>query len=325
MNASIVGALLLISRKLLTAFMQLWIVATLIFSVMYIMPGDPVMLLLGADSNPSPEAVASMRAQLGLDQPVVSQYFVWLWNALHLNFGKSLTNGYPVANYVMQNLPRTLELAFAAILIASIVGVPLGVAAALKRGSTRDTVLTSVATLGISVPVYIVGTLLVLAFSLKLGWLPASGYTDIARNAVEHFRKLTLPAIALGFGLAASIARMTRSSVLEILGRDFVRALRAKGMSERRIIWQHVLRNAAIPIVTIIGLQLGNLMGGTVLVEAMFNWPGLSTLLVGAVSARNYPLVQGSMLAIAAAFILINLLVDLLYSLLDPRIRRKRS
>ncbi|WP_313291615.1 ABC transporter permease [Rhizobium rhizoryzae] len=325
MSASIVGALLLICRKLLTALIQLWVVATLIFSVMYIMPGDPVLLLLGADSNPSPEAIASMRAQLGLDQPVVSQYFVWLWNALHLDFGKSLTNGYPVSNYVMQNLPRTLELAFAAIIIAALVGIPLGVAAALKRGSTRDTVLTSIATLGISVPVYIVGTLLVLVFSLKLGWLPASGYTDIARNAVEHFRKLALPAIALGLGLAASIARMTRSSVLEILGRDFVRALRAKGMSERRIIWQHVLRNAAIPIVTIIGLQLGNLMGGTVLVEAMFNWPGLSTLLVGAVSARNYPLVQGSMLAIAAAFILINLLVELLYSLLDPRIRRKRS
>jgi len=325
MNASIVGALLLIIRKLLTAFVQLFVVATLIFSVMYIMPGDPVLLLLGADSNPSPEAVAAMRAQLGLDQPVLSQYFVWLWNALHLDFGKSLTNGYPVANYVMQNLPRTLELACAAIVIATLVGVPLGVAAALKRGSTRDTVLTSVATLGISVPVYIVGTLLVLVFSLKLGWLPASGYTDIGRNVVEHFRKLALPAVALGLGLAASIARMTRSSVLEILGRDFVRALRAKGMSERRIIWQHVLRNAAIPIVTIIGLQLGNLMGGTVLVEAMFNWPGLSTLLVGAVSARNYPLVQGAMLAIAAAFILINVAVELLYSLLDPRIRRKRA
>lgn len=325
MSASVIGALLLVFRKLLTAFVQLFVVATLIFSVMYIMPGDPVLLLLGADSNPSPEAIAAMRSQLGLDQPVMSQYFVWLWNALHLDFGKSLTNGYPVANYVMQNLPRTLELACAAILIATVVGVPLGVAAALKRGSMRDTVLTSIATLGISVPVYIVGTLLVLVFSLKLGWLPASGYTDIARNAVEHFRKLALPAIALGLGLAASIARMTRSSVLEILGRDFVRALRSKGMSERRIIWQHVLRNAAIPIVTIIGLQLGNLMGGTVLVEAMFNWPGLSTLLVGAVSARNYPLVQGSMLAIAAAFILINLVVELLYSLLDPRIRRKRS
>lgn len=325
MNASLIGALLLVFRKLLTAFIQLWVVATLIFSVMYIMPGDPVLLLLGADSNPSPQAIASMRSQLGLDQPVISQYFAWLWNALHLDFGKSLTNGYPVSSYVMQNLPRTLELACAAIVIAALVGVPLGVASALKRGSTRDTVLTSLATLGISVPVYIVGTLLVLVFSLKLGWLPASGYTDIARNAVEHFRKLALPAIALGLGLAASIARMTRSSVLEILGRDFVRALRAKGMSEGRIIWQHVLRNAAIPIVTIIGLQLGNLMGGTVLVESMFNWPGLSTLLVGAVSARNYPLVQGSMLAIAAAFILINLLVEMLYSLLDPRIRRKRS
>uniref|UniRef100_UPI0031016EA9 ABC transporter permease n=1 Tax=Neorhizobium sp. EC2-8 TaxID=3129230 RepID=UPI0031016EA9 len=325
MNASIAGVMLLAVRKLLTAFVQLLVVATLIFSVMYIMPGDPVLLLLGADSNPSPEAIASMRSQLGLDQPVVSQYFVWLWNALHLDFGKSLTNGYPVANYVMQNLPRTLELAFAAIVIAALIGVPLGIAAALKRGSMRDTVLTSIATIGISVPVYIMGTLLVLFFSLKLGWLPASGYTDISRNVLEHFRKLALPALSLGFGLAASIARMTRSSVLEILGRDFVRALRAKGMPGRRIIWQHVLRNASIPIVTIIGLQLGNLMGGTVLVEAMFNWPGLSTLLVGAVSARNYPLVQGAMLAIAAAFILINLVVELLYSLLDPRIRRKRS
>ncbi|CDN58005.1 Binding-protein-dependent transporter inner membrane component family protein 63 (plasmid) [Neorhizobium galegae bv. officinalis bv. officinalis str. HAMBI 1141] len=325
MNASVAGALLLVGRKLLTAFIQLLVIATLIFSVMYIMPGDPVLLLLGADSNPSPEAVASMRSQLGLDQPVMSQYFVWLWKALHLDFGASLANGYPVSRYVLSNLPRTLELAFAAIIIATLIGVPLGIAAALKRGSLRDTILTSVATIGISVPVYILGTMLVLFFSLKLGWLPASSYTDISRNALEHFRKLTLPALALGFGLAASIARMTRSSMLEILGRDFVRALRAKGMSERRIIWQHVLRNAAIPIVTIIGLQLGNLMGGTVLVEAMFNWPGLSTLLVGAVSARNYPLVQGAMLAIAALFICINLLVELLYSLLDPRIRRKRA
>jgi peptide/nickel transport system permease protein len=325
MTASIAGALLLIGRKLLTAVIQLLVIATLIFSVMYIMPGDPVLLLLGADSNPSAEAVASMRTQLGLDQPVISQYFVWLWKALHLDFGVSLVNGYPISRYVLANLPRTLELAFAAIIIATLIGVPLGIAAALKRGSLRDTALTSIATIGISVPVYILGTLLVLLFSLKLGWLPASGYTDISRNVAEHFRKLALPAFALGFGLAASIARMTRSSMLEILGRDFVRTLTAKGMSERRIIWQHVLRNAAIPIVTIIGLQLGNLMGGTVLVEAMFNWPGLSTLLVGAVSARNYPLVQGSMLAIAALFILINLLVELLYSLLDPRIRRKRA
>ena len=256
---------------------------------------------------------------------MLSQYFTWLWNALHLDFGRSLTNGYPVSSYVLENLPRTLELALAAILIATLIGVPLGIVAALKRGSILDTAMTSIATIGISLPVYILGTLLVLGFSIQLGWLPASGYTDMSRNLLEHFRKLALPAFSLGFGLSASIARMTRSSMLEILGRDFVRALRAKGMPERRIIWHHVLRNAAVPIVTIIGLQLGNLMGGTVLVEAIFNWPGLSTLLVSAVSARNYPLVQGAMLAIAAAFILINLAVELFYSLLDPRIRRMRS
>lgn len=325
MNATATGLLLIVVRKLLTALVQLWVIATLIFSVMYIMPGDPVLLLLGAESNPTPEAIASMRHQLGLDQPFFTQYFVWLWNALHLDFGNSLTNGYPVASYVIQNLPRTLELALAAILIAVAIGVPVGIAAALKRGSMRDTALTSLATLGISVPVYILGTLLILFFSLKLGWFPSSGYTDLSRNVLEHFRKLTLPAFTLGLGLAAAIARMTRSSMLEILGRDFVRALKAKGMPEQRVIWQHVLRNAAIPVVTIIGLQLGNLMGGAVLVESVFNWPGLSTLLVKAIAARNYPLVQGAMLAIAAAYIAINLLVELLYSLLDPRIRRGNS
>ena len=334
MRSSLLGALGFVGRKTLTAMVQLLVVATLIFSVMYIMPGDPVLLLLGAESNPSPEAIASLRSQLGLDQPVLSQYFTWLWNALHLDFGRSLTNGYAVSSYVLENLPRTLELALAAILIATLIGVPLGIVAALKRGSMLDTAMTSIATIGISLPVYILGTLLVLVFSIQLSWLPASGYTDMSRNLLEHFRKLALPAFSLatlgviiiaGFGLSASIARMTRSSMLEILGRDFVRALRAKGMPERRIIWHHVLRNAAVPIVTIIGLQLGNLMGGTVLVEAIFNWPGLSTLLVSAVSARNYPLVQGAMLAIAAAFILINLAVELFYSLLDPRIRRMRS
>lgn len=325
MTGSLVSTALFAFRKLLTVLIQLFVVASLVFSIMYIMPGDPVVVLLGAESNPAPEAIAAMRSQLGLDQPVMQQYVTWLWNAVHLDFGNSITNGYPVAKYIADNLPRTLELALAAIIIATLIGVPAGVAAALKRGSTRDTVLTSLSTAGISVPVYILGTLMVMLFSLKLGWLPSSGYTDISRNAFEHFRKLVLPASALGLGLAASIARMTRSSVLEILGRDFVRALRAKGMPESRIIWQHVLRNAAIPIVTIIGLQLGNLMGGTVLVEALFNWPGLSTLLVNAVSARNYPLVQGSVLAIAAMFILINLGVELLYSLLDPRIRRRRA
>ena len=325
MTAVLIEGSALVLRKILTALIQLLVVATLVFSIMYIMPGDPVMLLLGAESNPSPDAIFAMRHQLGLDQPVLVQYVHWLSGAMTFDLGKSLADGYPVIRYIAANLPRTLELALAAIVIATVIGVPLGIAASLKRGKAADTVLTSVATIGISVPVYILGALLILVFSIKLGWLPSSGYTDISRNPIEHFRKLALPAFTLGFGLAASIARMTRASMLEILGRDFVRSLRARGMPERRIVWRHVLRNAAIPVVTIIGLQLGNLMGGTVLVEALFNWPGLSTLLVAAVSARNYPLVQGSILAIAALYIIVNLGVELLYSLLDPRIRRKRA
>ncbi|MCE6075276.1 ABC transporter permease subunit [Agrobacterium vitis] len=316
--------LIVLGSRLASALIQLWVIATLVFSLIYIMPGDPVLMLLGPDSSPSPEAVHAMRHQLGLDQPVLTQYVNWLGGAALGDLGNSL-NGYPVADYVSGSLPKTMELAVAAILIATVIGVPIGIVAALRRGRFLDGLLSTLSTLGISVPVYILGTLFILLFSLKLGWLPSSGYTDISRSVFLHFQKLALPALTLGLGLAASIARMTRSSMLEILGRDFVRSLRARGMPEHRVILLHVLRNASIPIVTIIGLQLGNLMGGTVLVEALFNWPGMSTLLVTAISNRNYPLAQGSILVIAALFILINLCVDILYSLLDPRIRRKRA
>lgn len=320
------GALLsVVLRRLGTALVQLLAVATIVFGMLFLLPGDPAMILLGQDSNPSPEAVAALRAELGLDRPIAVQYLDWLGGVLQGDFGRSLSNDYPVAQYISQTLPRTLELASAAIVIAIIIGLPAGIAAALRRGRWADSVLTSATTLGISVPVYILGAILILIFSQTLNWLPASGYTDISRDVVEHFRKLVLPALTLGLGLAASIARMTRASMLEILGRDFVRALRAKGMGETQIIWQHVLRSAAIPIVTIVGLQLGNLLGGTVLVEALFNWPGLATMLVKAVGDRDYPMVQGAILTIAAAFILINLGVELIYSLLDPRIRRRRQ
>jgi len=325
MTHTLLQMLALACHRLLTVAVQLWLIATLVFSVMYIMPGDPVMMLLGSESDPSPEAIAAMRARLGLDQPVLAQYLTWMNRALHFDLGASLLNGYPVIDTIRDNLPRTLELALAAVLVASLIGIPLGLLAALHRGKRLDTILTSFTTLGISLPVYILGALLILLFALELRWLPASGYMDISRNATEHFRRLVLPALTLGFGLSAAITRMTRSSVLNILARDFVRTHRAKGMTERRIIWRHVLRNAAIPIVSIIGLQLGNLMGGTVLVEAIFNWPGLSTALVDAIQNRNYPLVQGIVLTIAALYIFINLAVEAIYALLDPRIRRRVS
>jgi peptide/nickel transport system permease protein len=318
-------ALVLLGKKSGTALIQVFIVASIVFSFMHILPGDPVLLLLGQESNPDPAVVAAMRHQLGLDQPIFTQYVVWFGQLVQFDFGMSITDNYPVLDYLRDNLPRTLELALASILVATLIGVPLGMVAAIRRGTWTDTALTSLATVGISLPVYILGSIFIIVFSLQLGWLPSSGYTDLSRNVVEHFRKLALPSFTLGLGLAASIARMTRSSVLEIMERDFVRALRAKGMSERRVIWQHVLRNAAIPVVTIIGLQLGNLMGGTVLVEALFNWPGLSTLLVESVGRRNYPLVQGCVLTISALFIIINLGVEVLYGLLDPRIRQGKS
>jgi len=325
MTAVALHALGMLTRRLATVAVQLWLIATLVFSVMYVMPGDPVMMLLGSESDPSPEAVAALRARLGLDQPVLAQYLVWMRQAISFDLGASLLNGYPVIDTIRDNLPRTLELALAAVLIAAVIGIPLGLLAALYHGKRLDTVLTSFATLGISLPVYILGALLILLFALELRWLPASGYMDISRNASEHFRRLALPAITLGFGLSASITRMTRSSVLDILTRDFVRTHRAKGMPEQRVIWRHVLRNAAIPIVAIIGLQLGNLMGGTVLVEAMFNWPGLSTALVDAIQNRNYPVVQGIVLTIAALYIFINQAVEAIYAVLDPRVRRRAS
>lgn len=325
MNGAMLASALFVAQKLFTALVQLLVVATLVFSIMHIMPGDPVLLLLGSESNPPPDVIAAMRTRLGLDEPLLTQYVRWLGDAVRFDLGRSVLSGYPVSSFIAENLPRTLELAVTAIVIAALIGVPAGIAAALNRGKMLDTALTSVATVGISVPVYILGAWLIIVFSLQLNLLPSSGYMDISRNAPEHFRRLVLPAFTLGFGLAASIARMTRSSMLEILNRDFIRTLRAKGVPESRVIWRHALRNAAIPIVAIVGLQFGNLMGGTVLVEAMFNWPGLSTLLVEAVGARDYPLVQGSVLAIAALFIFINLTVEVVYGLLDPRIRRRRA
>lgn len=324
MSVSPGAVALMIVQKAATAVVQLVIIATFVFSIMFIMPGDPVIMLLGPESNPTPEAIAAMRERLGLDQPMMTQYLRFMTGLLQLDLGTSLQNGYPVISTILDNLPRTMELAFAAVIIGALVGVPLGMLAALNRGKPIDVALTSFSTLGISLPVYVLGAVLVLFFAIELRWLPGSGYMDINRNPTEHFRRLALPAITLGLGLSASVMRMTRSSVLDILDRDFVRTHRAKGLPERRVIWKHVLRNAAIPIVTIIGLQLGNLMGGTVLVEAMFNWPGLSTALVDAIANRNYPVAQGIVLAIAALYIFINLAVEVLYLILDPRIRRRR-
>lgn len=313
-------------RRIGIALVLLFVVSTIVFMLIRIMPGDPVLMMLGTDSNPDPAAVASLRSELGLDLPILQQYINWMTNAFQGNFGKSYSEHIPVVASLATRLPRTLELAGTSLLLACLLGLPLGIWAALRRGKISDLIMTAGASLGTSIPVYVLGYILIVIFSLNIfklpiPLLPSSGYMDFDRSVSGHYLRLIMPAVTLALGLAASIMRMTRSSMLEALSGESVRALRAKGLSERRVIIRHVVRNAFIPVITVIGLQMGNLIGGTVLAENVFNWPGLSTLLVKAINSRDYPLVQGCILVMSAVFILTNMLVDILYGLLDPRAR----
>lgn len=315
-----------IIKKLLIAAMLLLCVSTIVFSVMALMPGDPAVLMLGTDTAPDPQAVAALREELGLNKPMPIRYIEWIRNALKGDLGMSYSEKIPVVESISIRLPKTLELAFSSLILACLIGIPLGIISALNRNNPIDFVLTSAASLGTSIPVYVLGYFLVLVFAinifgLNINTLPSSGYYNFSRDAVKHFQKLILPVITLALGLSAGIMRMTRSSVLEALASDSVRALKAKGLKNTKIVGKHVMRNALIPIVTIIGLQLGALIGGTVLCESVFNWPGLSTLLIRAINFRDYPLIQGCVLIMSAIFIITNLVVETLYGLLDPRIR----
>lgn len=315
-----------IFKRLGITLLLIFFVSTIVFFMMHLMPGDPVLLMLGTDSNPDPIAVESLRSELGLDKPILVQYVNWIANALKGDLGKSYSEKIPVVESIGIRLPKTLELVFVSLFLASLVGIPLGILAALKRGKYGDYVLTSITSIGISIPVYVLGYLLVIIFALdffelNIPTLPSSGYYDFAKNPIKHIMRLVLPSVTLALGLSSSIIRMTRSAVLEALSSGSIQALRAKGLTENKIVWKHVIRNAMIPIVTIIGLQLGSLIGGTVLVEAVFNWPGLSTLLIRAINFRDYPLIQGCVLIMSIIFIFTNMVVEIIYGFLDPRVR----
>lgn len=309
--------------RILTIIVQIIIVASIVFSAIRFMPGDPAVLVLGTEKGADPEAVAEMRETLGLNQPFFSQYIDWMKGAATLDFGQSIFTGTDVTESIMERLPKTLELAFLALLMATIIGIPLGIAAALKRGSIADSIVSTLAAVGISFPVYIIGTFLILLLSFKLNILPASGYVSFSDDPIEHFKKMALPALTLSLALASTIARMTRSSMLEVLNKDFIQTLRAKGLNENKVIYKHAFRNAIISVITVIGLELGNLIGGTVLIEYLFNYPGLSSLLIQSINNRDYPLIQGSIVLIATLYILINLLVEILYGVMDPRTRKQ--
>jgi peptide/nickel transport system permease protein len=289
-------------------------VTLLVFAMTWLTPGDPVVALLGETAQGiSGEARDDLRRQLGLDRPWPVQYVEYVTGLLRGDLGTSIRSRRPVLDEVLDRLPATAELALAGLAIAVAVGVSLGVAAAVRKRTWVDALAIAVALVGVSVPVFWSGFLLMLVFALELGWLPASG-----RGSWQH---LVLPALTVGISSAAFIARITRGAVLETLGQDYVRTARAKGVAARRVVVRHALRNALLPIVTVVGLQLGGLLGGAVLTETVFAWPGVGRMLVDAILARDLPLVQGSVLVVSLLFILVNLAVDLSYAAINPKVR----
>jgi peptide/nickel transport system permease protein/oligopeptide transport system permease protein len=299
-------------RRLLAVIPVLFGVTLAVFSMLFLVPGDPVKMML-AEFVTNPDQVARMRSELHLDDPILVQYGRFVGNAARGDLGTSIRSRRPVTTEIAENIGSTGQLALAAVVVAIALGVPLGVVAALGRGSWLDAGSMAVALLGVSMPSFWLGLLLIVVFSLHLGWLPATGGGDLAH--------LILPAITLGAIASAIIARLTRSSMLEVLGQDYVRTARAKGLAWWGVVVRHALKNALIPVITIFGLQFGNLLAGAVIVETVFSRPGLGRVIVGAILSKDFPLVQGAVLFVASAYVVINALVDIAYGLVDPRIR----
>jgi ABC-type dipeptide/oligopeptide/nickel transport system permease component len=303
----------LVIRRMVSALVVLWGVATVVFLLLRVLPGDPAETIL-AGSGASPEAIAQVRQQLGLDDPLLTQYGRYLLNTLRGDLGRSLFSNRPVTLTIAEQLPATLQLAAAALLVAVIVGLSLGVLAALRAGTWIDRTAMGVAVLGVSVPVFWSGLLLIWVFSVGLNWLPATG--------ADGVRHLMMPAVVLGLVGAGPIARLVRASLLDVLRADYITIARAKGLPELAVIGRHALRNALIPTITLVGLQAGFLLGGTVITESVFARPGLGRLVVEAILWKDLPVVQGVVLLIAATYVIINLLVDLATLTLDPRLRQ---
>lgn len=310
------------ARRLVVSVGLVWAVASLVFLVIHLIPGDPAELLLSQGGiAPDPAAVEELRDRLGLNLPLWRQYLDYMGGLLQGDFGLALQDEHPIVDEITLRLPRTLELVGMAGLISVIFGVPLGIAAAMRSGGLLDRALSAGAGLALSIPVFVVGTLTVLVLAQQLKLVPAGGYVPFARDPARHLLLLLMPAGTIAVGLGAVVFRVMRSSVLEVLEREHVRAAQARGVAPAAIIRRHVLRNALTPVVTVVALHLGSLLGGTVLVEFVFNWPGLSGYLVRAVEARDYPEVMGIVLVISALFVLLNFCVDLLYAVIDPRVR----
>ncbi len=312
---------LLILRRLIATIPVLLLVTAGVFALIHLTPGDPIDAMMAESVDDSVKR--QLRSDLGLDRPLYLQYATWMGRLLHGDLGRSIRNREPVIENVGRRIKPSLQLAGLAMAISLLVATPIGILSAARRNSALDRVGTSFALFGICMPNFLIALLLIFLFGVTLRWLPISGYVDPMEEPWEGLRSLALPAITLGLALAAVITRTLRSSMLEALSEDYIRTARAKGLSEGAVIRAHALKNALIPVVTVLGLQLGTLIGGAVITEYVFALPGVGRLVVDAVFARDYPLVQGVVLLIAVGFILSNLMVDLLYGWIDPRIRHR--
>jgi peptide/nickel transport system permease protein len=306
-------------KRLLATIPTILLVTLAVFLILRLTPGGPAVAMLGDQA--SPEAVAALNQKLGLDKPLYVQYLRWLGNALHGDLGRSAFGNQPVTELIVQRIVPTLELSILALIVSLLIGLSAGVIAAVKRNTAVDAIASILAILGVSTPSFWLAILLVLIFSLKLTWLPALGYVSPFTNLATNLKDMLLPSLTLGVILAAVITRFTRASMLDSLYQDYVRTARSKGLEERTVILRHALGNAMIPIVTVVGLELGGLLSGAVIIETIFSLPGNGQLLVTSIFNRDFPVVQGLVVVIATVFILVNVAVDVVYALIDPRIR----
>jgi peptide/nickel transport system permease protein len=305
-------------RRGITALVTVLIVATVVFIILRLIPGDPAQLILGLEA--SEERVQEIRKLLGLDRPIFIQYLVWLEDICHGNFGTSLRSGETVLSLLSQRIHVTFWIACFALVFSILLALPLGIFSALRPWSWIDMVSLFIAQIGMAIPSFWLGILLILLFSVKLRWLPMMNYVNFSENPVEWFRHLLLPALALGFIRTALLTRMLRVSMLEELGKEYVNVARSKGLAERVVILHHTLRNALLPVITVAGMQFGYLFSGAIIIEQIFGLPGIGRLLFTAISNRDFPVVQGTVIFLAIGFTGLNLLIDILYGLLNPKI-----
>jgi peptide/nickel transport system permease protein len=307
------------ARRIMATIPVMLVVAFFVFSLLYLAPGDPAAIIAGDQATPAD--VERIRASLGLDRPFLIRFGEWLWQIMHGDLGTSIFTNLPVSHMIAQRIEPTLSLMVLTIVFSIVVAIPLGVLAAWKQGSWIDSGVMALGVFGFSVPVFVVGYVLAYVFALQLDWLPVQGFHSLSDGLLPFLRNLTLPTIALGLALIALLARITRATMLDVLSQDYVRTAKAKGVDQRSVLFVHALKNAAVPIVTVIGNSVAVLIAGAVLTESVFAIPGLGRLTVDAILRRDYPVIQGVVLLFSFTYVLVNLLVDLLYTLFDPRIR----